>query len=157
MSKVIVYARPDGGVSVVHAAPATRVETETEEQWLQRIAAKVVPPGIDRRTIRIIAATEIPVDRTFRDACVLAQDGKVVHDMAKARDMRRDQLRALRAPKLAALDVAYMRALEAGDQEAMRLIAEQKVALRDVTDDPALETAATTDALKAVLPDCLKD
>jgi hypothetical protein len=51
----------------------------------------------------------------------------------KAKAIKLDQLRAERAPKLAALDVAFMRAVEQGDTAAQASIAAQKQALRDVT------------------------
>jgi hypothetical protein len=52
-------------------------------------------------------------------------------------------IRAERAPKLEALDVEFMRAVEAGDAEKQAEIAAKKQALRDATDNPAI-TAATT-------------
>ena len=48
----------------------------------------------------------------------------------------------LRAPMLAALDVAYMRALEAGEPTVA--IAKQKQALRDATRDPAIDAAQSS-------------
>ena len=51
----------------------------------------------------------------------------------KAKAIKLDQFRAERAPKLAALDVAFMRAVEQGDTVAQASIAAQKQALRDVT------------------------
>ena len=61
----------------------------------------------------------------------------------KAKAIKLDMLRAERAPKLAALDVAFMRAVEQGDTAAQANIASQKQALRDVT--------------KVTLPDDLAD
>lgn len=54
-------------------------------------------------------------------------------DIDKAKDIQRDVWRKLRKPKLAALDLAFMRALEAGDTETQAEIVEEKQALRDVT------------------------
>jgi len=71
-------------------------------------------------------------------------------DMTKAREIKRDQLRAERQPVLEALDVAYMRAQEAGDTAKQDAIAADKQALRDATVDPAIDAAATPDELKAV-------
>jgi len=51
----------------------------------------------------------------------------------KAKAITLDRLRSERAPKLAALDVAFMRAVEQGDTAAQASIAAQKQALRDVT------------------------
>ena len=76
-------------------------------------------------------------------------------NMDKARDIHRDNLRAERAPKLAALDVAYMKALEQG--HVTTTIAAEKQALRDVTADARIAGAATPDALKALTLDALID
>lgn len=74
-------------------------------------------------------------------------------DMTKARNIHRDRMRAARAPKLAALDVAFQRALETGG-DTVSIVA-QKQALRDVTANPEIEAAQTPDDLKKVWPDLL--
>ena len=74
-------------------------------------------------------------------------------DMTKARNIHRDRMRAARASKLAALDVAFQRALETGG-DTVSIVA-QKQALRDVTANPEIEAAQTPDDLKKVWPDLL--
>jgi len=102
--------------------------------------------------VRDAASLTVPADRTFRGAWQF--DGNAVEiDMDKARDIHRDNLRAERAPKLAALDVAYMKALEQG--HVTTTIAAEKQALRDVTDDARIADATTPDALKALTLDAL--
>jgi hypothetical protein len=91
----------------------------------------------------------IPSDRTFRDAWTL-QSGAVVHDMAKARDIWRERLRAERAPLLTALDQAYLKADEAGDAAGKAAIAAQKQQLRAAPADPSIDAAETPDDLKAI-------
>lgn len=71
-------------------------------------------------------------------------------DMTRARNIKRDQIRAARAPMLAALDVEWMRASERGDTAAMTDIAARKQVLRDATADPRIEAAQTPDELKAL-------
>lgn len=73
-------------------------------------------------------------------------------NMAKAVEIKKDQLRAERKPLLEKLDVEFIRAVESGDTEAQATIAAKKVKLRDVTSDAALTTAATPAELKAVRP-----
>lgn len=85
----------------------------------------------------IVDASEVPADRTFRDAW----NADLTVDMALARDIHRDRLRAARAPVLAALDVEQLRG---GDVEA------RKQALRDVTKDERIEAARTPEELLAV-------
>jgi hypothetical protein len=71
----------------------------------------------------------------------------------KAKAIKLDQLRAERAPKLAALDLAFMRAVERGDLLEQASIAAQKQALRDITKAPLPDDIAT---LKDFKPDILK-
>lgn len=56
----------------------------------------------------------------------------IVVNRARAEVGIRDRLRAERGPRLAALDVGYMRALESG-QDTTQIVAE-KQALREVTE-----------------------
>jgi len=72
--------------------------------------------------------------------------------MTKAREIKRDQLRAERKPLLEQLDVEYMRAQEAGDTQKQALIADKKQSLRDATVDPVIDAATTPDELKAATP-----
>jgi hypothetical protein len=76
-------------------------------------------------------------------------------NMEKARNIHRENMRAARTPLLAALDVAFQRALEQNANTAT--IVAQKQALRDVTSDPAIEAAQTVEELKAVWPDILNE
>jgi hypothetical protein len=129
----------------------------------------VVTPVINTHTLvdgEVVPVSEsIPQDRTFRNAWTMEVrqegaggkiDATIMVDMTKARELHRATLRGLRAPKLAALDIDYQRADEADDKTAKQVIAAKKQALRDVTDDPAIEAAKTPEELKAVLPEALK-
>lgn len=71
----------------------------------------------------------------------------------KAKAIKLDLLRAERAPKLAALDLAFMRAVERGDLLAQASIAAEKQALRDITKVPLPDDVS---ALKDFKPDILK-
>lgn len=137
----IVWQRPDGGVSIDACAPGTDVKA-----W----AAEQVKRGGDHAGWKPVAFNiEVPTRCEFRNA--MTWDGKrIVHDMARARDLRRAQLRIERAPLLAALDIEYQRADEAGDAKAKAVIAAKKQALRDITADPRLDKAQTLDDLRAV-------
>tara|TARA_B100000886_G_scaffold229738_1_gene160249 strand:- start:1483 stop:1746 length:264 start_codon:yes stop_codon:yes gene_type:complete len=68
-------------------------------------------------------------------------------DMAKAKEIHRKNIRDARAPKLAALDVDFQRALETSSGTA--LIVANKQALRDAPAAAGIATATTTDELKA--------
>ncbi len=71
----------------------------------------------------------------------------------KAKAIKLDLIRAERAPKLAALDLAFMRAVERGDTDEQASIAAEKQALRDVTKVTLPDDLA---ALKDFKPDILK-
>ena len=68
-------------------------------------------------------------------------------DMAKAKEVHKKNIRDARAPKLAALDVDFQRALETSTGTA--LIVANKQALRDAPAAAGIATATTTDELKA--------
>jgi len=147
--KKIIYTRPDGGLSVVHPVINTLGEAEgfTEADALARALAKLPADAINPQ---VVEPTVIPTDRTFRNGWSHGGN-KVDHDLPKCREILKDKLRADRVPKLAALDMAYMRADEMGDTAEKRSIAAQKQVLRDVTSNPAIEAAQTPEALKLLL------
>lgn len=97
---------------------------------------------------------QVPADRTFRDAWSQPPEGSDVIgvDMGKARDIWRDKIRVARSSEFEKLDADYMRALEQGDTDAQAAIAVAKQALRDATDDPAIDAAQTPEQLKLVQP-----
>ena len=104
--------------------------------------------------LRDAASLTVPQDRTFRGAWQF--DGDVVEvDMATARDIHRENLRAERAPRFENLDADWFRAAETNDTDAQAAIAAQKQALRDVTSDARIDAAATPDELKALTLDAL--
>lgn len=78
-------------------------------------------------------------------------------DMAKAREIQRERIREMRAPLFADLDIAFMRAVEAGDIAEQKRIGDIKHALRTAPQDPAIDAAQTPEELKAAIPDVLKD
>lgn len=78
-------------------------------------------------------------------------------NMDKAVEIKKDMIRAERAPKLEALDVEFMRAVEAGDTAKQAEIAANKQALRDATNDPAIVNAQTPEELKAAVPAALQE
>ena len=68
-------------------------------------------------------------------------------DMTKAKEIHKTNIRVAREPKLAARDVDFQRALEAGSDTAS--IVSKKQALRDAPADSAIESAKTEAELKA--------
>lgn len=100
-------------------------------------------------------------DRTFRDAWTIVSN-RLETDMAKARDIHRNHIRAARKPQLEAADVEYFKALEASvanglapesaEYVALEQAAAAKKKLRDMPAMPEIETAQTPETLKRVWP-----
>ena len=68
-------------------------------------------------------------------------------NMAKAREIHKNNIRTARTPKLAELDVEFQKALETGASTTD--IVAKKQALRDAPADSGIAAANDTDALKA--------
>ena len=68
-------------------------------------------------------------------------------DMAKAREIHKNNIRIARRPKLAELDVEFQKALETGASTTD--IVTKKHALRDAPADSSIASASDADALKA--------
>lgn len=73
-------------------------------------------------------------------------------DMAKAREIWKNKIRAARAEEFKLLDMQYMRADEAGDVDAKAAVVARKNLLRDATDNPAIAGAKSVEELSAVWP-----
>jgi hypothetical protein len=73
-------------------------------------------------------------------------------NLNKAKEIKKDMVRAERAPMLAALDVEFQRALEAGNAGKQAEIAAKKQALRDATAHTSIVNATTVEQLKAANP-----
>ena len=73
-------------------------------------------------------------------------------NMAKARDIHMDVIRVVRNAELAAKDITFMRAIEAGDTDTQATIATEKQVLRDIPQTFDL-TTDTPEQLKALWPD----
>ena len=73
-------------------------------------------------------------------------------NMDKARTIHMDVIRTERNKELAAKDITFMRAVEAGDTDAQATIATEKQVLRDIPATFDLTDAATPEALKGKWP-----
>ncbi len=90
----------------------------------------------------------VPSDRHFRGAWSLSGT-TITEDLAVAKTIFKDKVREARTPLLAAEDVVYMKALEAGDTDAQAASVAKKKALRDAPDASAITSADTIAKLKA--------
>ncbi len=140
----IIYTQGNGTVAAVTPAPDCGLTIE-------EVADRSVPSGI---SYEIVDTSVFPADRYFRNAWT--QNGaSVVIDMPRAREIHRTNIRLARDPKLATLDIEFQRCLEYGEDTSA--IVAQKEALRDAPQDPAIDTAATPEELKAVWPAVLEE
>ena len=74
-------------------------------------------------------------------------------NMAKARAIHLDEIRRVRNLELAAKDIPWMKAVEAGDTSAQATIATEKQVLRDIPATFDITTdAGTPELLKAKWP-----
>jgi len=68
-------------------------------------------------------------------------------NLEKAKEIKRNKIRAQRAPLLAELDIAFMRAVELGDLQEQQRIAIEKQRLRDAPSDERINSAQTPEEL----------
>ena len=100
----------------------------------------------DENLINASSAT-IPSDRYFRDAWTLS-GSTITEDLTTAKTMFKDKIREVRKPLLEEQDVAYMKAIEADDDDAKTAAANAKTALRNAPAASAITNAANITALK---------
>ena len=104
---------------------------------------------IDKDGNSIDASTAtVPSDRHFRNAWSLSGT-TITEDLTAAKVIFKDKIREVRTPLLADQDVAYMKALEAGDSSAQTTAKNAKTALRDAPAASAITNATTITELKA--------
>ena len=149
MSKVILYTRPDGGVSIVVPTPETLAKFETEDDAIAHVRGRSVPD--DATKIRVIDRSAIPEKRTFRNAWVDGTD-KAVTDRSKASAIHMNRIREVRNAELAKEDINFQKAIEADDDSAKATVATKKQTLRDIPQNFDLSGASTDDELDALWP-----
>lgn len=131
--QVIIFKNDNGGVATC---------VPTGEISIDAVMTKDVPAG---RGARIVNLIDLPRDNDFYDAWEM-DDKTVTVNLAKAKEITKNRLRAERAPLLAAQDVAFQRALEEGKDTAA--IVAEKQRLRDIT--KLADSATTLDELRAI-------
>ena len=101
----------------------------------------------DGNSIDASTAT-VPSDRHFRNAWSLSGT-TITEDVTAAKVIFKDKIREVRKDLLEAQDVAFMKALEAGDSSAQTTAKNAKTALRDAPAASAISNADTIAKLKA--------
>jgi hypothetical protein len=155
-----LYETPAGGVVICQAAPKATLEKAlgemTDAQYRKHVLQRMLPDGVRQADVTFVADDwRAPDDRKFRDAWKHAGGGAIAVDMAAARDIHRNRLRGDRVAPLQRLDVIGLRALTLGDVTTADEIERDKQKLRDLPAHPAIEAAATPEALAALTLDAL--
>ena len=101
----------------------------------------------DGKSIAVDDAT-VPSDRHFREAWAL-RGSTITEDVTASKVLFKDKIREVRTSLLEALDVDYMKALEAGNSSAQTTAKNKKQALRDAPAAAAIEVASDITELKA--------
>jgi hypothetical protein len=130
---LITYPQPNGQVAVI--SPTGDVYS----------AVKDVPKNTPYKIV-----SSLNIDNDYFNAYEYDDTDGAKVNLEKAKAIQKDKWRAARAPKLAKLDIDFMKAVEAGDAQKQSEIAAQKQALRDVTNTPLDGT--TLEEIKAVWP-----
>jgi len=63
--KVRILYNQDGTIAVIHPAPKSRREDETESEWLKRVFDKATPEGAEYEDVD---KSKLPQSREFRHA-----------------------------------------------------------------------------------------
>lgn len=131
----ITYPQPNGQVAIV--IPTGDVND----------AIKDVPLGIEYKIV-----DSVDIDNDYFNAYEFDAELGTKVNIEKAKAIHLDKFRAARSPKLAKLDIDFMKAVEANDEDKKAEIMVEKQSLRDVTLTPLPEDLA---GIKATWPNIL--
>ncbi len=126
--KKIVY-KTESGIGVIH--PVGSYED----------CLKDIPDGAE---YKIIDESELPKDRTFRDAW----NFDLKEDIPKSKEIKKDLLRVVRELLFKQLDIDFMRASELNDTDKINEIVAEKTRLRDIT--KKVDSCKTIKQIKAI-------
>lgn len=133
----ITYPQPNGQVAVV--IPTGNVND----------AIKDVPAGVEYKIVE-----SVDIDNDYFNAYEFNAELGAKVNIEKAKAIHLDKFRATRASKLQKLDIDFMKAVEANDEEKKAEIIAAKQALRDVTLTTLPDDLA---GIKATWPNILID
>jgi predicted RNA-binding protein len=128
----IIYTTESGDIAIIHPTKEWIPEglpKDIEIFAMNNLIQKDVPKRY-RSSAIVVDDDIIPNDRTFRGAWK-HEDGKIVEDLDKSKEIHKEKLRVERKPLLEAQDVIYLKALEDG-VDTKDIVTEKK-RLRDIT------------------------
>lgn len=134
----IIYPQENAQVAVVSIASGVSIEEAIESS---------IPKGIEYAVVDDLGTLDDDYFEAFE-----FKDLGIVCNINKAKAIHLNKFREARLPKLQALDVQFMKAVEQTDTEKQAEIALKKQALRDVT---LTELPNTLTEIKEVWPSIL--
>jgi len=144
--KFIIYEE-DKSVTVVSPAYSLCVDEENIEDFLNKIALKVIPKGL---SYFFIENTEMPT--LFREAWKISEE-KIIIDMEKAREIKMNEIRELRSAKLAELDIEELKVMRKKDKIQLDELYIKKERLCDLPATYDLLQFVTAEELAEALPE----
>lgn len=152
----------DSGLIGIMAFITVEYDVHNEIRWTHLATKEEVEKEINKSVFpaemgkvvrwKFIEPSDIPEDRTYRNALRHGPRKGFHYDIEHARGIHRALLRQARMPHLQQLDFDYQRADEAGDHELKEKIAAKKRELRDVPRLPDIDEAKTVEELKLIWP-----
>jgi len=140
MAKIIIH---NNGSSIRIINPILENDSKIEE-----FISANIPSGVE---CVVIDNSQFPVDFDF--AMALEVNGGLKFNSDKAKAIWKNKWREARKPKLEALDVEFMKAIELGQFDKQADIGAKKQALRDVTNTEI--PGNTSEEIKSVWPSIL--
>ena len=138
ISKTIVYQGDEDNIVLLMLC-------QKSELTVEEVQAKDVPDG---KTSYIIDTSVVQnLDQDWRDAWTYDPSSGFGIDIAKAKNIHRNNIRARREELMPALDIEFQRALETGADTSA--IVAKKNALRDAPANSAIDACTTTDELQS--------
>jgi len=148
MSHRILYKTSDGGVAVIVPSPEFLAKKKMVNGVLQNCTIddclKDVPDGIDSR---IIATSDIPTDRIFRDAWMYPASGLIETSLVKAKTISHDKRRIVRKIEFEPLDIQATIPNKAAEAEKQRQSIRDKYSI--IQND--IDRASNVDTLKTIV------
>lgn len=130
----IIYKDSDG-VKVIIPSPHYK-------GTIDELAKKRVPEGL---AYKIVSDDSIPADRYFRNAWDI-KSGKVVTDITKAKEIKKEILRQERKEFFTANDILFTEAVEEQDVEKLQKFRAERQRLKDITKQ--VDSIKSVDELK---------
>jgi len=154
ISKIIVWTRPDGGISICSPCISKDDPKDyTEAEALARALAKDVPA--DAQNVKVLDRSKLPEKLRFRNAWRQKGDGFEIL-LAESRKLVLTEIRRVRARKLDELDKQWLRAKGQKKENEAEQVEAKRQALRDLPQTANLERFNSIDELDQYWPDELE-